>query len=115
MARKIETLLIDDIDGTEATETFVFSYDGKAWEIDLNAENAASIRADLGKWQQHARRATSAPGGTVGFSKKRSSGRSPEQLNAIRSWARENGYEVSDRGRLAKNVEDAYNEAHGSN
>lgn len=115
MARRIETLLIDDIDGTEATETFVFSYDGKAWEIDLNAENAANIRADLDKWQQHARRASSAPRTAVGSAKKRSASRSPEQLNAIRSWARENGYEVSDRGRLAKNVEDAYKQAHQSN
>ncbi|MCZ4328123.1 histone-like nucleoid-structuring protein Lsr2 [Brachybacterium paraconglomeratum] len=115
MARKIETLLIDDIDGTEATETFVFSYDGKAWEIDLNAENAATIRADLGKWQQHARRAAATARTASGSPKRRSASRSPEQLNAIRTWARENGYEVSDRGRLAKNVEDAYNEAHGSN
>lgn len=115
MARKIETLLIDDIDGTEATETFVFSYEGKAWEIDLNAENAASLRADLDKWRQHSRRAASADGSAVGSPKKRSAGRSPEQLNAIRTWARENGYEVSDRGRLAKKVEDAYNEAHGLN
>lgn len=34
MARRIETLLIDDVDGTEAIETFLFSYEGKAWEID---------------------------------------------------------------------------------
>lgn len=115
MARKVETYLIDDTDGSEAAETFVFSYDGKAWEIDLSAENAASIRADLDKWQQNARRASAAGQSAASAPKKRSARRSPEQANAVRTWARDNGYEISDRGRLPKQVEDAYNQAHESN
>lgn len=36
------------------------------------------------------------------------SGRSPEEMDAIREWARENDFEVKDRGRLSKKVLDAY-------
>jgi hypothetical protein len=38
--------------------------------------------------------------------------RDKEQLEAIRTWARENGYEVSNRGRIKAEIEQAYNEAH---
>jgi hypothetical protein len=35
--------------------------------------------------------------------------RDPVQVAAIRTWARENGYPVSDRGRIPNDVEAAYN------
>ena len=46
-----------------------------------------------------------------------SSGRRPqpldrEQTAAIRAWARQNGYQVSDRGRISKTVVDAFQAAH---
>lgn len=39
------------------------------------------------------------------------SGKSPEEMEKIRTWARENGHEVKDRGRIAKDILDAYEAA----
>ncbi|WP_309030908.1 Lsr2 family DNA-binding protein [Streptomyces alfalfae] len=41
--------------------------------------------------------------------------RSKEELAAIRTWARANGYQVADRGNPAKGVLDAYDAAHRTN
>jgi hypothetical protein len=35
-----------------------------------------------------------------------------EQTAAIRAWARQNGHQVSDRGRISKTVVDAFQAAH---
>ena len=40
-----------------------------------------------------------------------SAGKSPEEMEKIRTWARENGHEVKDRGRIAKDVIEAYEAA----
>lgn len=108
MARHTKVELIDDVDGGPAAETLTFAVDGKTWEIDLNADNAQQLRADLDKWQPHARRVKSARGGAP----RAAAQRDPEQTAAIRQWARENGYEVSDRGRISAAVERAYQQAH---
>lgn len=108
MARKTFVELIDDLDGSTAEETVTFSLDGKAYELDLNAENAGRLRGALEEWIKPARRASS-----VGGSRRRTSGpRTGRDAGPIREWARANGYEVSDRGRIPSEVEDAYNAAH---
>ncbi|MDV8070853.1 histone-like nucleoid-structuring protein Lsr2 [Rhodococcus sp. IEGM 1366] len=40
------------------------------------------------------------------------SGRSAEQLKAIREWAGKNGFDVSPRGRIKADVIDAFDAAH---
>ena len=102
MARTTRILLTDDIDGSEATGTVSFALDGVAYEIDLNDDNAQQLRDQLGTWVEKARRI----GGrrTTGA---RSSGSSNETAK-IRTWARENGYEVNERGRLSKEIREAY-------
>jgi hypothetical protein len=35
-----------------------------------------------------------------------------EQTAAIRAWARQNGHQVSERGRISKTVVDAFEAAH---
>ena len=40
MAQKVQVLLVDDLDGGEATETVAFSLDGTTYEIDLSSDNA---------------------------------------------------------------------------
>lgn len=35
-----------------------------------------------------------------------------DQVQAVRDWARQNGYTVSDRGRIAKSIQDAFDAAH---
>ncbi len=47
MAQKIQTLFIDDLDGSEAEGTVRFGLDGTEYEIDLNAEHAQALRDAL--------------------------------------------------------------------
>ena len=44
MAQCVETTLIDDLDGSEASETVAFAVDGSSYEIDLSKSNAAAMR-----------------------------------------------------------------------
>lgn len=107
MARKTVVELIDDLDGSTAEQTVSFSLDGVAYEIDLSEENAHKLRDELGEWITKSRRV----GG------RRSTTRAGRAASAgdsarIREWARENGYEVPDRGRVAASLRAAYEEAH---
>jgi hypothetical protein len=49
VAQKIQTLFIDDIDGSEAEGTIRFGLDGAEYEIDLSAEHAQELRGALGE------------------------------------------------------------------
>ncbi|WP_010552440.1 histone-like nucleoid-structuring protein Lsr2 [Brachybacterium paraconglomeratum] len=102
MARKTQVILTDDIDGSEATGTVSFGIDGVAYEIDLNDDNAQRMRDQLSEWAAKGRRV-----GGRRISGSRSSSSSNETAK-IRAWARENGYEISERGRIAKEIREAY-------
>ncbi|GAB3005870.1 MULTISPECIES: histone-like nucleoid-structuring protein Lsr2 [Amycolatopsis] len=111
MAQKVLVSLVDDLDGSEADETVEFGLDGINYQIDLSSENAEELRDALAQYVEHARRA----GG-----RKRAGGRPSakpaassasvdrEQNQAIRAWARKNGFQVSDRGRIPSEVVEAY-------
>ena len=43
---------------------------------------------------------------------RKGSGRKAD-LGAVRAWARDNGHQVSDRGRISAEVQAAYDKAHG--
>jgi hypothetical protein len=98
MAQKIQTLFIDDIDGGEAEGTVRFGLDGAEYEIDLSAKNAEALRKALARYVDAARRA---PGSA------RRPGRSGRRASAnglntteVREWAKAQGIEVKDRGRV---------------
>ena len=57
MAQKIQILLIDDLDGSEAEGTVRFGLDGTDYEIDLNGEHARALRDALARYVHAARRA----------------------------------------------------------
>src|ERR1700737_4284824 len=57
VAQKIQTLFIDDLDGSEAEGTVRFGLDGTEYEIDLNVEHAQALRDALARYVQAARRA----------------------------------------------------------
>jgi len=113
MAQRVEVKLIDDIDGGDAAETVTFSLDGISYEIDLSEKNATKLRDDLASWTAHARRS-----GTGGRSASRRRAAAPSgaakrtDLSAVREWARANGHQVSDRGRISAEVQSAYDKAH---
>lgn len=107
MAQKVQVVLIDDLDGGDADETVTFALDGVAYEIDLNAKNAAALREAFAPWVAHGRRV----GGRTrsGGSRRSGTPRSAGGKNSeIREWARANGYTVSERGRIPAEVKSAY-------
>ena len=56
MAQKVQTLFVDDIDGSDAEGTVRFGLDGTDYEIDLNAKNAQALRDALARYKGAARR-----------------------------------------------------------
>ncbi|HVV24245.1 MAG TPA: Lsr2 family protein [Pseudonocardiaceae bacterium] len=116
MAQKVLVQLVDDLDGTSSSDisTVTFGLDGVTYEIDLNAENASNLRNHLSEFIQSARRT----GGRVkrGGSPAAGSGsgRNREQTQAIREWAKKNGHDVSDRGRIPAAVIEAFEAAQAS-
>jgi hypothetical protein len=113
MAQKIQVLLVDDLDGGDATETVSFGLDGTTYEIDLSAANAAMLRAALADYVAHARRPQRIPrsANSPARSNRQPARADREQTQAIREWARKNGHKVNDRGRVPAAVVDAYNTA----
>ena len=108
MAQKV--MLIDDLDGSEGAETIKYSVDGQDYEIDLSEENAARLRDAMRPFIAKARRAQ---GKQQAPKQQRSGGGRPAgkgnpDTAAIRQWARENNYPVSDRGRIHQDVQKAY-------
>lgn len=107
MAQKIQVLLVDDLDGGEAEETVSFGLDGVEFEIDLTAENAANLREALADYIGSARRV-----GRRRNSGRKRTGTGGTDTAAIRDWARTNGVQVSERGRVAAEVVAQYEAAH---
>jgi hypothetical protein len=110
MAQKVNIVLVDDIDGSEATETVSFGLDGTTYEIDLNDGNAAALRDALGGYIGHARKVGGAPRRNSRRAAA-SSGNGPS-AREIRDWARSNGHDVPERGRVSAEVREAYAAAH---
>lgn len=106
MARKVITSYVDDIDGSEAEGTVTFSLDGVAYEVDLSAKNASKLRDVLEPYINAGRKV----GGRRSSGASKSTGRN--DLAAIRAWAKDNGHDVSERGRIPAAVIEAYDSAH---
>ena len=108
MAQRVNVVLVDDIDGSDAVETVSFGLDGVEYEIDLSDKHAGQLRDALALYVGHGRRATRRRG-----SGRRTRGSDSGGASAadIREWARQNGYEVSERGRVSAEVRQAYEAA----
>ena len=111
MAQKVRIILEDDLDGGPADETVRFGLDGGQYEIDLSNANAARLRDAIRPFASKARRVQGTSGsGRAGRGSRGAATavkRNPETA-AIRKWAKENGHEVSDRGRIHQEIQDAY-------
>jgi Lsr2 len=114
VAQKITTLFIDDIDGGAAEGTVRFALDGTEYEIDLNAKHSDELRSALGKYVSHARKVGGAAR-RAGRAAGRAGRGSGSTLNTteIRNWARENGYDIKDRGRVPADLVAKYQAATG--
>jgi hypothetical protein len=108
MAQKVNIVLVDDIDGSDAVETVSFGLDGTTYEIDLNKKNAAALRDALSGYVGHARKVTGSRGGRRPTGKATTTGPSARE---VRDWARSNGFTVPDRGRIPADVREAFDNA----
>ena len=74
MAQKVQTLFVDDLNGSTAEGTVRFGRDGTEYEIDLSAGHAQQLRNALA---------------VTGLN-----------TTEVREWAKAQGIEVKDRGRV---------------
>ena len=105
MAKRVITTLEDDLDGTQASETITFSFDGAEYEIDLNETNARELRTAMSKYTSVSRKSAlrGRPARNAGATK---------DTKAVRAWAIANGIPVSVRGRVPADVIERYAAAH---
>ncbi|MFT4280522.1 histone-like nucleoid-structuring protein Lsr2 [Microbacterium sp.] len=113
MAKKVTVELVDDIDATPIAEgnggTVSFALEGEAYEIDLTDKNIDKLRSALAPFIEAGRSASSSA--APARSSRHRSGANAD-LAAVRSWAKSNGFQVSERGRVPKKVMEAYTAAH---
>jgi len=109
MARKTVTTTdyTDDLDGSPASATIRFGFDGGSYEIDLNKTNARAFGKALKPYVDAGRKVRPRPKASS-----RGKPAATHDLAAIRDWAKNAGYDVSDRGRVATAVIEAFEAAH---
>jgi hypothetical protein len=114
MARKVLVRLVDDLDGlpSEGVATVTFSLDRVTYQIDLNESNASKLRDGLAGFITAARRT----GGRVkrGASAGARSTAAANDGPMIREWAREQGHQLAERGRIPSHIVDAFRAAGGA-
>jgi O-methyltransferase involved in polyketide biosynthesis len=109
VARTYVAVTEDDLTGEvveqKDAESIEFAVNGKSYTIDLGKKNAAEFHKSFDKYIAVATK--------VGGAGTRKPARgSKEDLAAIRGWGKENGFKVSERGRVSAELEDAYRKAH---
>lgn len=119
MAKRIEILLTDDIDGSEANDTITFGIDGYVYEIDLSLEHEKELREGikefvgaatrLGNWSLKDGRGAIQPA-----TRRAPVGMNRERNRAIREWAEQQGKRVSPRGRIPQAIVDEFHKAHSA-
>jgi len=111
VATRTTVTIYDDLDGTEGASRVTFAFRGTGYEIDLSEEHQAELGAALAKYIIAARKTGPIP---VPADRRPTTAplRRHRDLAAVRTWAREQGFEVSDRGRVPRDVQQAYDAAH---
>jgi len=96
MAQRTQVVFTDDLDGSQAVGTVKFGLAGISYEIDLSKKNADKLAKALEPYIVAARKASSAstrrPAKTA-----RPSDPAPAD---VRAWAKSEGIEVRDKGRV---------------
>jgi hypothetical protein len=120
MAKRISIEISDDTDGSHADQTVPFGLDGVSYEIDLSNANASALRAAIEPYVAVARRiggrrikvAVGQP--TDCTTQEPKANTDYTATHDIRAWARQNGYEVADQGRISKVIVEAFHSARRS-
>ncbi len=111
MARQTIVKLTDDLDGSDATQTVEFAYQGKTYSLDLNDKNASELEEVLAPYIAAADKAGTGPSRRGGRGRSRqaassgsSNGKADYSAKEVRAWAEANGVEVTSRGRIPARV-----------
>jgi hypothetical protein len=107
MVQQIQTLFIDDIDGGPAEGTVRFGLDGTDYEIDLSTAHNEELHKVLSGYVTHARK-------TAGTARRGPRGRraaDPLDTRRVREWARAEGIDIKERGRVPAEVIERYKAA----
>jgi Lsr2 len=112
MAQKVQTLLIDDLDGSDAEGTVFFGLDGKQYEIDLSTGHAKDLRTALARYIDAGRRVTGTARRTGQNGRKTPA--STISNTDVRVWAKAQGLEIKERGRVSADILTRYRAATGS-
>lgn len=107
MAKTVNVVITDDLDGSPDAETVAFGLDGHSYEIDLGKKNRAKLEKSLQPFMDVARRTTQRRTARAS----RGSGSRIDRA-AVRTWAAEQGLKVSERGRISAEVMSKYEAAH---
>lgn len=110
MAQKVNIVLVDDLDASEASETVSFALDGTSYEVDLNDQHADELRGALAVYVGHGRRVSGRK--TSSPSRRSSAGAaSGPSAREIRDWARSTNRSVPERGRIPADLREAFDAA----
>ncbi len=112
MAKETTTRLVDDIDGSDADTTISYTWQGQAYEIDLNDKNVEEFQEALSPYLSASRKV--GKGSSSGSTGRRSTpAKASGEIDpkAVRKWAAENNVEVSPRGRINAKVLEQYRAA----
>lgn len=104
MAKTVNVVTIDDLDGSSGADAVSFSLNGQRYEIDLAPANLNRMRATLQPFIDAGRQ-------TGQRNPARTAARRADSA-AIRAWAAGQGLQVAERGRLSADVLSRYNLAH---
>ncbi|WP_204041740.1 histone-like nucleoid-structuring protein Lsr2 [Acrocarpospora phusangensis] len=112
MTKRIVEQVTDDLDGTAGATTYQFGWGKDTFEIDLSQENRDKLEKFLAPYIANGRllrQGRQVRGRRVGVGQGKLS---REKSQDIREWARANNLPVSERGRIAATVIEAYTAAH---
>jgi len=100
VAQKVETVFTDDLDGSNADTTIRFALDGVEYEIDLNAAHASELRTAAKQYIEGARKISASARRPARGSARRAPASGGPNSSEVRDWAKDQGYEVKERGRI---------------
>lgn len=109
MAQKIQTFFIDDLDGSEAEGTVLFGLDGTQYEIDLSTDHAKELRTALARYIDAGRRVAGTARRAV--QNGRNAPANGVSNTEVRAWAKAQGLEVKERGRIPADIISQYQAA----
>jgi hypothetical protein len=119
MAQRVQVLLVCDVhddDTTPGTETISFSLDGTSYEIDVCDDHAEELRDAVAPYVGAGRRVGGGRSGRRSAASGRSSvrptaGSDRQRAGDIRAWAKAQGLNVNERGRIPATIVAQYESA----